>query len=158
MDTQITGGSPTKTFDTHRVARITVAKSHLLRTAAPQAAVSLTHWTHLLRRAKGPARLNELVRSLSPVGREAYNEVRAIILARLKSKLEAGEISRLAYFRSVARMTQAQLAQSSGIPQPNISKLERTGQVSLRMAAKLAPPLGITVAELLGLEGDRING
>lgn len=151
MNASYAARSSTTTISTHSVARITVVKSSLVGREAAVTTVSSTGWTYVQQRANTPARLHELINSLSPTGRQAFDEARAVISARLKAKVDSGEISRLAYFRSVARITQARLAELSGIPQPNISKLERTGQVSLRMAAKLAPALGISVSELLGL-------
>lgn len=136
------------------MARIALTRSTAAHVVLGQTAVSPVAWAEKRQRVNEPARLSELVASLSAEGREGFDEARRIIDDRLESKLRKGEISRLAYFRSKNRMTQARLADLSGIPQPNISKLERTGQISLRMANKLAPALGVSVSELLGLDSE----
>jgi plasmid maintenance system antidote protein VapI len=98
--------------------------------------------------------LAQIIAGLTAAGKEGYSDARRLIEGRLDRQFRSGEITRLAYFRTRAKMTQTRLADLTGVPQPNISKLERTGQVSLRMAKKLAPALGVSVSELLGLDGE----
>lgn len=62
----------------------------------------------------------------------------------------------LTYYRKKAGLTQAELAAKTGIPQPNISRIERgereIGKVSLETAVKLSEALEIHTEELLGEE------
>lgn len=62
-------------------------------------------------------------------------------------------INQLAYLRTVAGLTQGQLAESSGIIQGNLSRLEtggrNIGSVSLRVATRIAAALGVHAEDLM---------
>ncbi len=70
------------------------------------------------------------------------------VAARVRVVLEPGDAVRVA--REVQEMTQAALAEASGIPQPTISSIER-GRVTLGAdrAEKLARALAVHPAVLL---------
>jgi transcriptional regulator with XRE-family HTH domain len=69
----------------------------------------------------------------------------------LHTEPEVVKLRRLRYYREHAPMTQAELAEKSGIVQHHLSRIERC-EVEPRPSTirRLAEILGVTVAELIG--------
>lgn len=97
--------------------------------------------------------MGDVLRMLNRPAREAFDAERARLNHELKSRYEEGEITALAYFRGLARMTQHQVADQSGVAQPYISKIERgRALLSKKKAIQLAAALGVSPAQLLEID------
>lgn len=92
----------------------------------------------------------EVFASLDETERAAAESERASFDLNLKLKLEKGEISRLCYYRRLARMTQEQLAERSGSRQAFLCRVEkRKRTLTWKQAEKFAAALGIDPAQLM---------
>ncbi len=69
--------------------------------------------------------------------------------ARLLRMVRAGKLSRVAMERMLRGWTQGELGARVGMPQANISRLEASGELTTRMAKRLAAVLQVDFRTLL---------
>jgi DNA-binding XRE family transcriptional regulator len=100
--------------------------------------------------------MTDVLNLLNRKAREAFLSEQTRVNASLKSQYENREITTVAYYRAMARMTQEQVSTKSGIAQPYLSKIERgRARLSRNKAVQLAAALGVSAAQLLEIDDDQ---
>lgn len=90
---------------------------------------------------------------LNRKAREAFDAERSRVNDDLKYRYLNRDITALAFYRALARMTQEEVATASGVPQPYVSKIERgRAKLSRDKAVQLAGALGVSASQLLELK------
>lgn len=99
---------------------------------------------------RGRYSFRELYSSLDDAERLAAESERAAFDESLRIRLERNEISRLYYYRCLARMTQEQLAARSGSRQSFLSQVEkRKRTLTWKQAEKFATALRVEPEQLM---------
>ena len=99
--------------------------------------------------------MGDLLHLLNRKAREAFGTERDFLNCEAKERYRRGEITAPAYYRTLARLTQEEVAEASGIPQPYVSKIERgRARLSRDKAVQLAKALGVSAAQLLEIGDD----
>jgi hypothetical protein len=120
-----------------------------IQTASPHE-TTVARVKPLPRAQNGRFSFRDMLSVLDDAGLAEFNQQGIMLHNQLRKRYERGEVSALFFYRSLAHMTQEQLAIRARSRQSFISQLEKQRRpLTWKQAKKFAPALGVLPAQLM---------